>query len=458
MSHLDSTEINLNKSLPWQQDTFELSETHVSLILRKLRNPVYLDSNDYDNSCFNIISGEPLDTFYSDNQSARESLSAIEKLERQARAIPHPPKSIQDIPFSSGLLGFVSYDFGEHLILDKEVENINRNSRQTIPSLFIGLFTWSLVNANHTNKYYLTFSPQCNASTRAKVQSIIKLSIASSNEPQKLSPYSLQWRKSASESSYTNNLTKIKSYINEGDCYQVNYAQQFQSESDIDSLDYYMALRDKTRTPYSCFMELGPNKYLLSFSPEQFIGIDQRRVETKPIKGTIENDIQSDNAEILTNSEKDRAENLMIVDLLRNDLSKVCQLNTVKVDKLFSLESFKNVHHLVSHISGILKPDISELSAFLECFPGGSITGAPKKRAMEIIRELESSPRGAYCGSVFYLNYNGKFDSNILIRTIIKSGKNIECWGGGGITADSQIDSEYKESLVKVANLTGLTN
>jgi para-aminobenzoate synthetase component 1 len=155
----------------------------------------------------------------------------------------------------------------------------------------------------------------------------------------------------------------------------------------------------------------------------------------------------------LAASEKDRAENLMIVDLLRNDLGKSCIPGSIRVDKLFDIESFPNVHHLVSTISGSLEPKLTALDLFKGCFPGGSITGAPKIRAMEIIDELEINRRGIYCGSIAYLSAHGRFDSNIAIRTLLREGSKIHCWGGGGIVADSVCSSEYQESLDKIENL-----
>ncbi|RYZ78634.1 MAG: anthranilate synthase component I family protein, partial [Moraxellaceae bacterium] len=161
---------------------------------------------------------------------------------------------------------------------------------------------------------------------------------------------------------------------------------------------------------------------------------------------TPEQDLQ--NAQWLSASLKDRAENLMIVDLLRNDLSKTC--DDVKVPELFGLQSFANVHHLVSTITGELKPGKNALDLLSSSFPGGSITGAPKIRAMEIIEELEPVRRSIYCGSIGYISACGTMDTNIAIRTLVYSGENIYCWGGGGITADSNVDKEYAESLAKV--------
>jgi para-aminobenzoate synthetase component 1 len=180
--------------------------------------------------------------------------------------------------------------------------------------------------------------------------------------------------------------------------------------------------------------------------------VEQGLAETKPIKGTIARgtsaEEDADNANALLGSVKDRAENLMIVDLLRNDLSKTC--DSVAVPKLFELQSFANVHHLVSTVTGRLKPGKNALDLLETCFPGGSITGAPKIRAMEIIEELEPVRRSLYCGSLGYISSCGNMDTNIAIRTLLRDGEQLHCWGGGGIVADSQSDNEYRESIAKV--------
>lgn len=179
--------------------------------------------------------------------------------------------------------------------------------------------------------------------------------------------------------------------------------------------------------------------------------------KTKPIKGTIRRGVDEQQDKSLAcellQSEKNRAENLMIVDLLRNDFGQNCKAASVKVPHLFALESYANVHHLVSTVTGELNDGIDELSFYHDCFPGGSITGAPKKRAMEIIDELEPHPRNIYCGSIVCISANGRLNSSIAIRTLLIKDNSIYCWGGGGIVADSKAEEEYQESLQKVGAL-----
>ena len=226
----------------------------------------------------------------------------------------------------------------------------------------------------------------------------------------------------------------------------------------MDSWKLYKELRKNLPAPYSCYYQLGNTKQaILSFSPERFIKLHGDKVETKPIKGTARrgNDNKSDilQAKGLINSEKNKAENLMIVDLLRNDLGKSCIPGTIKTPKLFELQSFKNVHHLVSTVTGTIRKDQTALSLLRGCFPGGSITGAPKKRAMEIIDELEPCQRSVYCGTIGYISTAGRMDTNIAIRTLVIDGDNIHCWGGGGIVADSNAEDEYQEIFDKIEPL-----
>ena len=222
-------------------------------------------------------------------------------------------------------------------------------------------------------------------------------------------------------------------------------------------LEAFQALARANPTPHSAFIRAGQSS-VLSVSPERFLKIKGKTVTTSPIKGTRQRgDTPQEDARLaaeLMQSEKDRAENLMIVDLLRNDLSRNAAKGSVVVDRLFELESYRNVHHLVSHIRCKLADGVSPMKALLDAFPGGSITGAPKIRAMEIIRELEPHYRGPYCGSVFFRGLDGSLESNIAIRTLFCDGEGkIHCCGGGGVVSDSDPESEYQETLTKVKPL-----
>lgn len=441
----------------WDQSIIEVSDNDLHTLVKNFPNSVMLNSGKGEHGRYDIVTSAPEAIIHANHLESDKIPKTLEKI---VKASPVPPASFISVPFSLGFIGFASYEFGAEKILglDKSLTTAKQNMANT-PPLYIGIYTWSYVKDLKMNTAYLNFSPFCPHSKREKIKATLF-----ANKTEQAAPtlnVKPAWEKSVDEAHYYRQLSRIKHYINQGDCYQVNYTQRFEAKlttcaKQYSPLDHYIDLKKITNTPYSCFLSFDNDTHLLCFSPEQFIGIHNRRIETKPIKGTIANTGNQDNAQTLRQSKKNQAENLMIVDLLRNDLSKVCTLHSVKVDKLFSLESYKNVHHLVSHISGQLKPEISELEAFFSCFPGGSITGAPKKRAMEIINELESTPREAYCGSVFYLNYNGDFDSNILIRSIVQHKDKLFCWAGGGIVADSSASEEYQESLTKVANLTGI--
>jgi para-aminobenzoate synthetase component 1 len=205
-----------------------------------------------------------------------------------------------------------------------------------------------------------------------------------------------------------------------------------------------------------------PDLQILSSSPERFLKLSKGLVETKPIKGTRprKQDEIEDRLQIksLENSNKDKAENLMIVDLLRNDISKTCKKGSIKVPVIFNIESYATVHHLVSTVTGLLADDQHALDLLKSCFPGGSITGAPKIRAMEIIEELEPNRRGVYCGAIGYIGFNGNMDTNIAIRTLVHSNNTIRFWAGGGIVYDSVVDDEYQESFDKASAMLALLN
>jgi para-aminobenzoate synthetase component 1 len=258
------------------------------------------------------------------------------------------------------------------------------------------------------------------------------------------------------EESYSQAFDKIKYYLKEGDCYQINLTQRFVSPCVGKPWIAYQTLRKINAAPFSAYLNT-PQVQILSSSPERFLKVHQRMVETKPIKGTrprkanaAENQQQIDD---LKNSDKDRAENVMIVDLLRNDISKSCEAGSVRVPKLFDIETYTTVHHLVSTVTGVLAKTQHALDLLRSCFPGGSITGAPKIRAMEIIEELEPNRRGVYCGSIGYIGFDGNMDTNIAIRTLVHSDGTIRFWAGGGIVNDSVMAAEYQESFDKAAAL-----
>jgi para-aminobenzoate synthetase component 1 len=282
---------------------------------------------------------------------------------------------------------------------------------------------------------------------------------AENSRPQE--PYRVlgEVRSNLSRDAYLAGVVRIKRYIRDGDCYQVNFTQRFSVAAEGDTWQLYKALRRHNAAPYAAYLSM-PHCRVMSSSPERFLQLRGGRVETKPIKGTAprSEDPREDAllAQRLRQSPKDQAENLMIVDLLRNDLGKVCATGSVQVPELFTLESFARVHHLVSKVCGKLADGQDALALLRACFPGGSITGAPKLRAMEIIEELEPQRRGIYCGAIGYLGFDGDMDSNIAIRTMVHADGVTRLWAGGGIVADSDPQTEYRESFHKAAALLDL--
>jgi len=270
-------------------------------------------------------------------------------------------------------------------------------------------------------------------------------------------PQNLEWHSNFTRENFEAAIETVRDYIAAGDIFQANIAQRFTADAPAghDPFAHYLHLRRVNAAPFAAYMNMG-DTHLASASPERFVSCNAAgHVMTQPIKGTAvrSDDAAQDraNAAALEGSEKDRAENIMIVDLLRNDLSRVCTPESVEVSKLCALESFARVHHLVSTIEGDLAAGQTPIDLLAACFPGGSITGAPKIRAMEIITEIETIRRGAYCGALAVIGFDGFMDSNILIRTITHKDDEISFQAGGGITYASDAAREYEETLDKAA-------
>ncbi|MGA8136941.1 MULTISPECIES: aminodeoxychorismate synthase component I [unclassified Pseudomonas] len=352
-----------------------------------------------------------------------------------------------ELPFAGGLIGYLSYDFGRHL---EHLPNQARDDLQ-LPDARFGLYAWALISDHQQGSSQLVFHPSVEVAERERlIQLFGQPAARDSNEFQLKGPMTADLTADA----YRQAFERIQHYIQAGDCYQVNFAQRFRADCQGDPWVAYCALRAACPTPFSGFQSLPDHGAVLSLSPERFVKVSQGQVETRPIKGTRPRgrDAAEDaaNAAELLASSKDRAENLMIVDLLRNDLGRTCRIGSVRVPELFSLESYPNVHHLVSSVTGTLADDRDALDLIAGSFPGGSITGAPKIRAMQIIDELEPTRRALYCGSLLYLDVRGEMDSSIAIRSLLVKDGQVSCWGGGGIVADSDWQAEYQESITKV--------
>lgn len=263
------------------------------------------------------------------------------------------------------------------------------------------------------------------------------------------------WHPAWDEQQYQRAFDRVQTYLHEGDCYQINLTMPFYCADDL-TQSSPVSLFEGFHPTFGVYMKTD-TMTLFSVSPERFMKVDRQHMTAQPIKGTAPrgHSLAEDeyNKQCLLESGKNRAENLMIVDLLRNDLSQSAQPHSVKVTELLNLESHANVHHLVSTITADKKPEVSALGAVYRAFPGGSVTGVPKKRAMEIIEELEVEPRGPYCGSFGFIDDGGLVDFNILIRTITATRQGAVCWGGGGITVESTAKEEYQEIMDKVGEI-----
>lgn len=354
-------------------------------------------------------------------------------------------EDVEHLPFIIGVAGMAGYDTGRFY---ESIPSIATNDYET-PDFAVGLYQYSIIEDTHTGAFYYC---SCDGSTFPNI-------IAESHaQTQKSKPFSLTtpFRSNLSKSQYTACLESINSYLKAGDCYQVNMAQRFSADFEGDVWGAYCELRNQNSAPFSAFLRT-PIGCIASISPERFLRVKNGNVETKPIKGTrprFTDEAQDKaSAEALLSAQKDRAENLMIVDLLRNDISKHCKAHSVNVPSLFALESYKAVHHMVSTVVGELDENTSPLTLLASAFPGGSITGAPKIRAMEVIDELEPHRRNIYCGSVFYMGFREDMDSSICIRTVLAEHNKLHCWAGGGIVLDSNADEEYQETLDKVSKI-----
>jgi para-aminobenzoate synthetase component 1 len=283
--------------------------------------------------------------------------------------------------------------------------------------------------------------------------------LASEPEAAAWSAQDLRWSARQERAAVVAAIARVKAYVAAGDIYQANFAQEFATRlpAGARAFEHYLMLRRANPAPFAAFLDF-PARAIGSTSPERFLAVSaEGRVEARPIKGTIRcgTSPAEDRAAVaaLSTSEKDRAENVMIVDLLRNDLSRVCRPHTVKTPEVCVVETYEGLHHLVSSVTGELKPGLHALDAVLAAFPGGSITGAPKLRAMEIIAELEPARRGVFCGAIGYVGFDGAADFNIAIRTVeyesASGGRHARLLAGGGITYLSDPEAEYEESLLK---------
>ena len=376
---------------------------------------------------------------------AQSRLAARDYLDLQLADLP---------PFQGGLAGLFGYD------LARTQEALPRSARSTssVPDMALGLYDQVLA-FDHTQEKAWIITHAKNDLEADMKRAVLRHNLSGARITKMGELPSADWQKQFDQSTYMQRVQTVKDYIAEGDIFQANLSQQFSARlpDSFQPYAHYLHLREINPAPFASFFNLG-DVHIASASPERFIQIDaDKTVTTKPIKGTAprhpDTKLDTENALALETSEKDRAENTMITDLLRNDLSKCCRADSIYVAQFCKIESFTDVHHLVTTITGTLTDEQNALDALQACFPGGSITGAPKIRAMAIIEELEQQRRHAYCGSMAFVGFNGTMDSNILIRTLHFEDGTVCFNVGGGITTLSHPEAEYHETLDKAQSL-----
>lgn len=407
-------------------------------------HPVWLDSNSSDRGRFDILTADPDDwfTLEAGQSSSAQARGFLDSLRRYAK-----PYSSHHLPFSGGFIGLLSYDFGRALLGLEPSPTCDID--QALAEA--GWYSWAVIQ-DHKQRAAWFVSRQSPLAARTTLNDILALATPQTGACSVME----QSEAVPNRQGYASAFNKIQEYILNGDCYQINFSRRYRAPYHGDERALYTRLRKVSSAPFSAYFQ-GRDSVCLSLSPERFVALENETVLTQPIKGTAARSddpaLDKEHARQLQNSSKDKAENLMIVDLLRNDLGRVCEAGSIKVPKLFELQSFASVHHLVSTIVGKLAKNQDGLSLLEATFPGGSITGAPKHRAMEIIDELESRQRSIYCGSIFYLSADGKLDSNILIRSFLAHNGQLYAWGGGGLVHDSTAAAEWTEIEHKIGRL-----
>ena len=390
---------------------------------------------------------------------------------RAAAPIPGLP------PFQTGAAGYIAYDWGRAL----ERLPAPHGDDLDLPDIVFGIYDWVVAWDHEVSRAWII------ARGDRELQRALELVEQRGGGPERIAlqvapvaravsdvalrtagppsyPVDAEWadprlslRSSFTHAGYLDAVNRVREYIYAGDIFQANLSQRFEAPLVEPPWDVYCRLRTQNAAPFAAYLDF-PDAVVLSASPERFLRVDAGgRVETRPIKGTRPRGVGPEHDAALglalIESAKDRAENLMIVDLLRNDLSRVCAPGSVKVRELFALEHFATVHHLVSTVVGELGRGARALDLLRAAFPGGSITGAPKLRAMEIIAELEPSARGVYCGAIGYWSVTGELDTNIAIRTAVARDGRVYLSAGGGIVADSDAEQEYRETLDKARGM-----
>ncbi|HXG44172.1 MAG TPA: aminodeoxychorismate synthase component I [Gemmatimonadales bacterium] len=424
---------------------------------------------------YSFLSAAPVAVVRTKGRAAPSGLEQVAALLAAHRSDPVPGLP----PFQGGAAGYLAYDYGAVL----ERLPAPRYDDLDLPDLVLGLYDWVLAWDHAQRRAWLVSTGVPAAGSRRPARAAERLAWVKRRlagpaggaagrllPPRKLPPPAPSYpvrgleladliglRSTFTRRGYLDAVTRVRDYIVAGDIFQANLSQRLEATLEEDPWALYRRLREVNPAPFAAYLEF-EGVVVASASPERFLQVDPSgRVETRPIKGTRPRGLSPLHdaalSRALQESEKDRAENLMIVDLLRNDLSRVCRPGTVRVPELFALEPYRTVHHLVSTVVGRLEPGRTATDLLAAAFPGGSITGAPKVRAMEIIAELEPTRRAVYCGAIGYLSLTGAMDTSIVIRTCLVVGGRVYFSVGGGIVADSDPEAEYQETLDKARAL-----
>lgn len=439
----------LSKNLAYQQDICKLFQP-----LSKENFAILLDSGKpfQPQGRYDIITALPDQQLIIHKQSIEhinqqgesQKLNALEQVKtllQNKNAHSNSP-----LPFIGGWIGFAEYELGEVIF---GTEPATDDDKQLL--FWAGYYSWAIIQDHQQRSCQLIWQDDCPKATLDKVNQ--RLDQAQS--PHYQAPFTLSqaFQAQTSFASYQQHFEHIQHDISAGLYSHLNFAQCFKAQFTGDTFTAYQALRNTVPSHYMAYIN-HPSKTILSISPECYLKAHNQQVQTQPIKGTTPRsaDPQQDlqNGINLQQSEKNRLENRLTVEAIKKELRAFCQDESILAEPLYELQSFANVHHLVSTVRGTIKDELSIWDVFFACFPGSSICGSPKKAAIKAIKQYEKLPRGPYCGSIFIASNNGYFNANIAIRTFVCEGNTITAWAGGGITEKSSCSDEYQECFNKI--------
>ena len=429
------------ESLPYVPDF----TTHYQA-LSNLPGFVILESSDKRYGRYDIVAAYPYDRLV-----IPYGAMDVNQAEVMVKQLLPERDAIGDLPFQGGAIGYFSYEFGAKKV---GVTCLNNASFRDMPLVDLRFYDWAIV-VDHHNKTVQLVNADSKPETTAIVSEIKARWQKTHNGSADIFLHSFQ--ANMSKRYYEEAFSAIHGDIQRGRAYQVNFTQGFEAPFRGSAWEVFKRIRKTNPVPFSAYMR-GDWGDIISFSPERFLLYDAGTLLTSPIKGTIKrsDDSKTDALwrDTLQHCPKNRAENVMIVDLMRNDFGKIAAVGSVSVPSLYEIQSFCGVHHLVSDVSAQVNKDITAVDAFVSCFPGGSITGAPKRESMHMIAEQELAARGVYCGSIGYFSAHGRSDSNIAIRTLLAIDSTLHVAAGGGIVMDSNCEAEYEECFTKISAIT----